>query len=54
MYRRCIGSSNSDINVESRSLAFQMMTKNIFWHAAVIVNYWQTSGKLVAQLAAKK
>jgi len=31
-----------------------MMTQNIFRHAAVIVNYSQTSGKLAVQLAAKK
>jgi hypothetical protein len=31
-----------------------MMTQNIFWRAAVIVNDWQTSGKLTVQLAAKK
>jgi hypothetical protein len=30
------------------------MTKNIFWHAALIVNYSETSGKLAVQLAAKK
>jgi len=31
-----------------------MMTKNVFWHSAVIVNYWPAGGKLAAQLAAKK
>jgi hypothetical protein len=31
-----------------------MMTKNVFRHPAVIVNYWPTGGKLAAQLAAKK
>jgi hypothetical protein len=31
-----------------------MMAKNIFRHVDVIVNYWQTSGKLAVQLAAKK
>jgi hypothetical protein len=30
------------------------MTENIRGHAAVIVNYWPASGKLVVQLAAKK
>jgi len=31
-----------------------MMTKDIFGHAATIVNHWHISSKLAAQLAAKK
>jgi len=31
-----------------------MMTKNIFWHAALIVNHWQMSSKLAVQRDAKK
>ena len=30
------------------------MTENIFQQAAMILNYWHTSGKLAVQLAAKK
>ena len=30
------------------------MAQNIFWRATVIVDYEQTTGKLVVQLAAKK
>jgi hypothetical protein len=53
MYRRCIGSSNCDIKPR-RAFALQLMTENIFGHAAMILNYRHTSGKLAVQLAAKK
>ncbi len=57
MYRRCIGSSNCDINAKSLTLAFQMMAQGVFGHAKTIRattiprNHRPRGG---AQLAAKK